>query len=164
MTGGREEFEETTPGAAVPASGTPPDGSASAGPADLGREDRAPPAAPPAAPDAATDQATTRSPSRLPRRLPRTRAGGLWVTAVVAAVVLLFLLIFILQNGQRVQVSFLGVEGQLPLGVALLLAAACGVLLVAIPGTGRILQLRRQARKRASAAATEDRAAQEEGR
>jgi uncharacterized integral membrane protein len=30
----------------------------------------------------------------------------------------------------------------------LLLAAACGVLLVAIPGTGRILQLRRRAHRR----------------
>jgi uncharacterized integral membrane protein len=60
----------------------------------------------------------------------------------------LFLLIFILQNGQRVKVSFLGIDGQLPLGVALLLAAACGVLLVAIPGTGRILQLRRRAHRR----------------
>jgi uncharacterized integral membrane protein len=80
--------------------------------------------------------------------VPRTRIGGLWVAAIVAALVGLFLLIFILQNGQSVKVSFLGFDGQLPLGVALLLAAACGVLLVAIPGTGRILQLRRRAHRR----------------
>jgi uncharacterized integral membrane protein len=83
---------------------------------------------------------------------PPSRMGGVWVAAVVAALILLFLLIFILQNGQPVQVSFLGLEGQVPLGVALLLAAACGVLLVAIPGTGRILQLRRQARRAAEPA------------
>jgi uncharacterized integral membrane protein len=80
--------------------------------------------------------------------VPRSRIGALWVAAIVAALVLLFLLIFILQNSQSVKVSFLGFDGQLPLGVALLLAAACGVLLVAIPGTGRILQLRRRARRR----------------
>ncbi len=80
--------------------------------------------------------------------VPRTRMGGLWVGTIVAALIGLFLLIFILQNGQRVKVSFLGIDGQLPLGVALLLAAACGALLVAIPGTGRILQLRRRAHRR----------------
>jgi uncharacterized integral membrane protein len=80
--------------------------------------------------------------------VPRTRIGGLWVAAIVATLVGLFLLIFILQNGQSVTVSFLGFDGQLPLGVALLLAAACGALLVAIPGTGRILQLRRRAHRR----------------
>lgn len=73
---------------------------------------------------------------------PRSRVGGLWVAAVVFAVVLLLLLIFVLQNGQRVAVSFLGADGTLPLGVALLLAAVFGVLLVALPGTARIVQLR----------------------
>jgi uncharacterized integral membrane protein len=58
------------------------------------------------------------------------------------AVILLLLLIFILQNGHTVAISFLGARGHLPLGVALLLAAVLGVLLVAIPGTVRILQLR----------------------
>jgi uncharacterized integral membrane protein len=68
--------------------------------------------------------------------------GGLWVAAVVFAVVLLLLLIFVLQNSQSADVSFLGAHGQLPMGVALLLAAIFGVLLVALPGTARILQLR----------------------
>ncbi|HZN72880.1 MAG TPA: LapA family protein [Micromonosporaceae bacterium] len=68
--------------------------------------------------------------------------GGVWVTLLVAAFVLLLLLIFILQNGQRAEVSFLGAHGHLPMGVALLLAAVFGVLLVALPGTARIIQLR----------------------
>jgi hypothetical protein len=38
-----------------------------------------------------------------------------------------------------------------PLGVALLLAAVFGVLLVVIPGTARIMQLRRTARHRRTA-------------
>ena len=77
--------------------------------------------------------------------------GGVWVALVVAAFVFLLLLIFILQNGQRAQVSFLGAHGHLPMGVALLLAAVFGVLLVALPGTARIVQLRMLGRRRSAA-------------
>ena len=77
-----------------------------------------------------------------------SRMGGVWVALVVAAGVLLFLLIFILQNGQQARVSFFGAHGDLPVGVALLLAAIFGVLLVALPGTARILQLRAAGRRR----------------
>jgi uncharacterized integral membrane protein len=82
--------------------------------------------------------------------VPRSRAGGLWVAAVVFAVVLLVLLIFVLENGQRAEVSFFGAHGHLPVGVALLLAAVFGILLVALPGTARILQLRMLGRSRRS--------------
>ena len=68
---------------------------------------------------------------------------------VAAAFVLLLLLIFVLQNGRRVRVSFLGAHADLPLGIALLLAAIVGVLVVAIPGSGRIIQLRRLAQQQA---------------
>jgi uncharacterized integral membrane protein len=77
----------------------------------------------------------------------RTRFSGLWVGVTVAAVVLLILLVFIIQNGQSAKISFFGGTMNLPLGVALLLAAICGVLLVAIPGYGRIIQLRRAMRR-----------------
>jgi uncharacterized integral membrane protein len=77
----------------------------------------------------------------------RTRVGGVWVASALFAVVLLLLLIFILENGQRADISFFGAHGHLPLGVALLLAAVLGVLLVVIPGTGRIVQLRMVARR-----------------
>jgi uncharacterized integral membrane protein len=74
--------------------------------------------------------------------VPRSRMGGLWVAAVVFAFVLLLLLLFVLQNGQRAEVSLFGARGHLPMGVALLLAAVCGILLVALPGMARIAQLR----------------------
>jgi uncharacterized integral membrane protein len=64
------------------------------------------------------------------------------------------LLIFILQNAQQAQVSFLGAHGTLPMGVALLLAAVFGVLLVALPGTARIMQLRASGRRAAGATST----------
>jgi len=80
-------------------------------------------------------------------RTGRTVLSGLYVGLVFAALMLIFLLVFVLQNLQPVRIAFLGLSGELPLGVALLLSAVAGVLLVAIPGTGRILQLRRAARR-----------------
>jgi uncharacterized integral membrane protein len=71
-----------------------------------------------------------------------------WIAAVLFAVVLLLLLIFILQNGQRAKITFFGLHGNPPVGVSLLLAAVFGVLLVALPGTARIVQLRVLARRR----------------
>jgi uncharacterized integral membrane protein len=81
------------------------------------------------------------------RRLPRSPRATAWVILLTAAVVLLLLLVFILQNGQRADVSFLGAHWHLPIGVALLLAAVFGVLLVALPGTARMLQLRLSGRR-----------------
>jgi uncharacterized integral membrane protein len=89
-----------------------------------------------------TDQAVPQE------RGAHSRTGVLWTGLILSALVLLFLLIFILQNNTPVQINFLGVSGTLPTGVALLLAAIAGLLLVAIPGGLRILQLRRAARRR----------------
>jgi uncharacterized integral membrane protein len=86
--------------------------------------------------------------------IKRTRISGAWVALFFFAVVLLLLLIFILQNGKPVDVSYFGAHGHLPLGVALLLAAVCGVLLVAFAGTARIVQLRATARRHRRADAT----------
>jgi lipopolysaccharide assembly protein A len=87
--------------------------------------------------------------------IKRTRMGGLWIAVGSFAVVLLLLLVFILENLHRVNIAFFGAHGHLPLGVAMLLAAVLGVLLVAIPAAARIVQLRATARRhrRADAAA-----------
>ena len=88
------------------------------------------------------------APPALPHhRIKRTRISGLWVAVGFFAIVLLLLLIFILQNGEKVDISYMGAHGHLPLGAALLLAAVCGVLLVVLAGTARISQLRATARK-----------------
>jgi uncharacterized integral membrane protein len=92
----------------------------------------------------------TTSPQRR-TTLPHSRVGEVWVAAVLFALVLLLLLIFLLQNGQRAEVSFFGAHGQLPMGVALLLAAVFGILLIALPGTARIVQLRMLSRRQAAA-------------
>jgi uncharacterized integral membrane protein len=64
------------------------------------------------------------------------------VGVIIGVAVLVFLLVFIIQNGRSVKVSFLTVSGHMPLGVALLLAAIGGVLVAALLGSLRIWQLR----------------------
>lgn len=83
------------------------------------------------------------------QKVRRTKISGLWVGITVAAIVLLVLLVFIIENSQTVDIGFFGAHWHTSLGVAMLLAAICGILLVAIPGYGRIIQLRRVLRKAA---------------
>ncbi|WP_084270188.1 LapA family protein [Patulibacter minatonensis] len=73
----------------------------------------------------------------------RTNAA-MWF-AILGGVILAILLVFILQNLDRVTIEFLGWNGRVPVGVALLLAAVAGGLIVAIAAGARILQLRRRA-------------------
>jgi uncharacterized integral membrane protein len=86
-----------------------------------------------------------------PRRseaIPRTRTARAHNALIAGAIVLILLLVFILENTQRVKISYFGAGFHMPLGVALLLAAIGGALLVGIVGTARILQLRRSVRRR----------------
>lgn len=82
-----------------------------------------------------------------PTKLGHTRTSGTWVAVLASIVVLLFLLVFILQNLAATTIHFLGASGTLPLGVALLFAAIAGAVLVALVGAARIMQLRRQAKR-----------------
>jgi uncharacterized integral membrane protein len=118
-------------GSATPAPG--PDTTTLRDPPVPGVADSTPPASDPAAAGRVT--------------VARTRIGGIWVAVIIAAWVLVFLLIFVLQNPDRVSVFFLGAAGTLPLGVAMLFAAIAGAFVVALIGSARILQLRRTARR-----------------
>ncbi|WP_179778023.1 lipopolysaccharide assembly protein LapA domain-containing protein [Amycolatopsis endophytica] len=80
--------------------------------------------------------------------MARTRISGTWVAVIIAVLVLVVLLIFILQNPTRTELTFLGATGTLPVGVAMLLAAIAGALLIALIGSARILQLRHAAHRR----------------
>jgi uncharacterized integral membrane protein len=64
-----------------------------------------------------------------------------------ALVLLILLIVFILQNSTKVEVRFLGLSGSIPLGMALLIAAVGGGVVVAIAGVARITQLRMNARR-----------------
>jgi lipopolysaccharide assembly protein A len=118
-----------------------------------------PPAAGPQQPATAEPPPSHAAP---PLKIKRTRTSGLWVAVAFFAVVLLLLLIFILQNGAQVSVNYLGAHGHLPLGVALLLAAVCGILLVVLAGAARISQLRTVARRHRRADARRAKAAAHE--
>ncbi len=80
----------------------------------------------------------------LPGKAPRSRAGAVWVGICVAALLLVALIVFMLQNTQLVLVSFLGMEGTVPLAVALLIAGVGVGVIALIVGTVRIAQLRRR--------------------
>lgn len=60
---------------------------------------------------------------------------------------LILLLVFILENTESVKISYFGATGHISLGVALLLAAVGGALLVGLVGMARMLQLRRRIRR-----------------
>ncbi len=90
--------------------------------------------------DAAPEPTTGSGPSPL----RHSRTSGLWSAVAALGVVLILLVIFIVQNTQKVEVSFLGWNGRTPLAAALLIATAAGLILATIVGTLRIWQLRRR--------------------
>jgi uncharacterized integral membrane protein len=72
----------------------------------------------------------------------QTRLSGAWTAIVIGLVGLVVILVFILQNQQSVEVTFLFFKGSLPLAVALLFALILGAVTVFAFGAARILQLR----------------------
>lgn len=76
-----------------------------------------------------------------------TRAAALWSALITGFVILIVLLVFIMQNTESTSINFFGWEWNLPVGVAILLAAVCGGLLTVAVGTARIVQLRRAAKR-----------------
>ncbi len=80
----------------------------------------------------------------------RTKVSAIWVGLIATALVLIALLIFIGQNSAEVTIHFLGAHGRVSLAVALLLSAVAGLLIAAIRGTVRILQLRRSLKRNAA--------------
>ena len=76
-----------------------------------------------------------------------SKTSGVWVATLGLGVVLLLLVIFIAQNTRRTTVSFLVWDGEVPVSVALLIAALAGLCLALLAGALRILQLRRRVRR-----------------
>jgi len=76
-----------------------------------------------------------------------TRAGALWSSLILGFLILIVLLIFITQNTASTPFTFLSWHWNLPLGVAILLAAVCGGLITALVSAARMFQLRRAAKK-----------------
>jgi lipopolysaccharide assembly protein A len=116
--------------------GTARSGSARAGPADGS-----------VLPEAEVTAPADAEPTLPQHTIEPTRTSMVWTMGGIGVVLLVAILVFILQNGQRVRVRFLMVNGTLPLGVALLFAALLGALLVLVAGAARVLQLRVVARR-----------------
>ena len=80
--------------------------------------------------------------------VPLTRAGAAWVSVSAAAVIAILVIIFLVENTHRVQVSFLWMSTSTSLALMLLIATVGGILLTVVLGTARIVQLRRMIRGR----------------
>jgi lipopolysaccharide assembly protein A len=102
---------------------------------------------PTATPEATTPEVLTPATSEPQHTMQPTRISMVWTMVGIGAALLLAIMVFILQNGARVRVRFLLVNGTLPLGVGLTFAAVLGALLVLTAGAARVLQLRRVARR-----------------
>ena len=76
-----------------------------------------------------------------------SRTSGFWAAVIGLGVVLILLIIFIAQNTRQTTVSFLAWDGEVPVAVAILIAAVAGLFLAGLAGSLRILQLRRRVRR-----------------
>jgi len=90
------------------------------------------------------DSGGTSSADRAPRS---TRASAAWAAVIAALLLSVVLIVFILQNPTTVVIHFLGWSGSVALGMALLIAAVTGGLLVATIGVARLTQLRFRAHR-----------------
>ena len=70
------------------------------------------------------------------------RAGG-------RRCLLILLIILIARNLNDAPIHFLGLNGQVSIGLALLLAGVCGLIIAAVPASARIRQLREALKKNA---------------
>jgi uncharacterized integral membrane protein len=80
-----------------------------------------------------------------------TRTSRAWIRLLPALVVLVVILVFVFQNPKDVKVSLFTFSGTFPLSVALLGAVILGALMALALGSLRIVQLRRQVRRKGSA-------------
>lgn len=125
--------EQTNPASSTGASSAPAAGSTGGAPATT--------------PAAGSSTSTTPSKGKGKDPLRGSRASGAWVFVVVLVLLLALLAIFVLQNTQDVEVSFLTWTGTAPLAATLLIATAAGLLIAVMAGSLRILQLRRRVKK-----------------
>ncbi len=82
-----------------------------------------------------------------PLAVPHTRMSAAWGAVITGLVFALLMLVFILQNPERVPMQFLWLDFRVPLGVGLLLAGVIGALIVVSLGIARIIQLRLAVRR-----------------
>jgi putative membrane protein len=93
------------------------------------------------APPSPTTKATRR------KILKPTRTSWAWGTLIIGAILGIALVDFLAQNTRSVRIEFFSASGQIPIAVALLVAALAGGAIVLIVGAARMGQLRHRLRK-----------------
>ena len=74
-------------------------------------------------------------------------SGAAWTALILGLLILILLLVFILQNNVPADFNYLGWQFSLPLGVAMLLAAVAGALIMGLVGSVRLFKLGHRVRK-----------------
>ena len=77
----------------------------------------------------------------------RRRTFAAYATLAIGVLLVIAVVAFIAQNLQTVHLDFFALHGEFPLAVGLMFSALCGALAVLIPGSVRIIQLRRTTRR-----------------
>lgn len=94
--------------------------------------------------DAAPQREAQRQ-DRAPEPIEEPRSGGrtagIWLALIFGAIILVLLLIFVIQNNVAATFQYFGAQFDLPLGVAMLLAAIAGALVMALVGSVRMIQM-----------------------
>lgn len=111
-----------------PAGNTPTDPTPAQGPADGGGT-------------------PSRADARRDDPLRHSRTSGAYGAVILAAVLLVLLVIFVVQNTESTRIEFLGFDGSVPLAAALLIATVVGMVIVGAVSSLRILQLRRRIKR-----------------
>jgi len=94
------------------------------------------------------DESSPRPPgTAAPKKARKSGTGVVWTGLVLSALIGIVLLIFILQNMERMKVELFFWHFTLPLGVGILLAAICGGIIMAVLGGFRMWQMRRAAKR-----------------
>jgi uncharacterized integral membrane protein len=75
-----------------------------------------------------------------------TRISWAWITLILGVILGVALVDFLVQNTRSVRVEFFSASGQIPVVVALLVAALAGAAVALVVGGARIGQLRRRLR------------------
>jgi uncharacterized integral membrane protein len=92
-------------------------------------------------------QNTTTIPDKSNNEKEHSKIGTAWVSLIVFVILLLLLAIFILQNSNKIKISYFGFHGNLSFGVGMFLAALAGSILTLLVGSARIIQLKSRRKK-----------------
>ncbi|MDY3127777.1 MAG: lipopolysaccharide assembly protein LapA domain-containing protein [Corynebacterium sp.] len=82
------------------------------------------------------------------REVKGSFAGSTWAALIIGALLLIVLIVFMLQNQHPVPVTLFAWSGTLPAGIAFLLFAIGGALVMSLVGGWRMIELRRQVKNR----------------